>query len=98
MSFESFISMGAAVAGAKVAQQLHDQDLDFRLDALQVGMERYRSRGVTDLPRATLTEMFGGDPVLDDPRIQERFRQWQSAGIVEVVGRDECYIRITGRS
>ncbi len=97
MSFENFLGMGATVAGAQLAQELHDQDLDFRLDALQVGMERYRSKGMTDLPRAILTEIFGGDPQLNDPRVQARFRKWQSSGAVELVGRDDCYIRITGR-
>ncbi len=97
MSFENFLGMGATVSGAQVAQELHDQDLDFRLDALQVGMERYRTQGVTALPRSILTEIFGGDPQLDDPRVQERFHRWQKAGAVELVGRDDCYIRITGR-
>jgi hypothetical protein len=94
MPFESFLGLGAAVSGPA---ELHDQDIDYRLDALLVGMERIRSRGQTDVPRALLLGFFGDDRQLGHPRVQERFRQWEHAGRVKVVGDEECYLRITGR-
>src|SRR5437016_13483687 len=48
LSFETFLGMNAESAPPK---ELLDQDIDFRLDALQVGMERYRCAGKPDLPR-----------------------------------------------
>ena len=96
MPFESFLGMGAAIGGA-ATDQLHDQDIEFRLDALLVGMERIRSRGQTDVPRALLLGFFGDDRQLAHPRVQARFREWESAGQVKLVGREECYLRITGR-
>ena len=96
MPFESFLGFGAAGMGAG-NDQLHEQDIDFRLDALLVGMERIRSRGQTDVPRAILLGFFGDDRQLAHPRVQARFREWESAGQVKLVGGEECYLRITGR-
>ena len=96
MPFESFLGLGAAVAPPS-GDHLHDQDIEFRLDALLVGMERIRSRGQTDVPRALLLGFFGDDRQLAHPRVQQRFREWETAGQVKLVGKDECYLRITGR-
>lgn len=96
MPFESFLGLGAATTNA-ASSELHDQDIEYRLDALLVGMERIRSRGMTAVPRSLLLGFFGDDAQLRHPRVQERFREWQQAGQVEVLGSDECYLRITGR-
>jgi hypothetical protein len=97
MPFESFLGLGAATTGAAATAELHDQDIDYRLDALLVGMERIRSRGSTEVPRAILLGFFGDDAHLMHPRVQARFREWEEAGQVLVVRGDECYLRITGR-
>jgi hypothetical protein len=97
MPFESFLGLGAATTSAAATAELHDQDIDYRLDALLVGMERIRSRGSTEVPRAILLGFFGDDAHLMHPRVQARFREWEEAGQVLVVRGDECYLRITGR-
>ena len=94
MPFESFLGLGAAVADQT---ELHDQDVDYRLDALLVGMERIRSRGQTEVPRSLLLGFFGDDRQLAHPRVMARFREWAAAGQVEFVGADDCYLRIVGR-
>jgi hypothetical protein len=96
MPFESFLGLGAATTNAQ-SVELHDQDIEYRLDALLVGMERIRSRGLTTVPRAVLLGFFGDDAHLLHPRVQARFREWENAGQVEVLGGEECYLRITGR-
>ena len=96
MPFESFLGLGAAVASSP-SQELHDQDIEYRLDALLVGMERIRSRGQKDIPRAILLGFFGDDRQLMHPRVIARFAEWESAGRVQFVGGEECYLRITGR-
>jgi hypothetical protein len=96
MPFESFLGLGAATNNT-ASTELHDQDIEYRLDALLVGMERIRSRGLTAVPRAVLLGFFGNDAHLLHPRVQARFREWEAAGQVEVLGGDECYLRITGR-
>ena len=95
LDFESFLGLGSVVTDA--APDLLDEDIAFRLDALQVGMERFRSQGISAVPRAFLASVFGGEQHVDDPRVQARFRAWQAAGGVEVVGADDCYLRIVGR-
>lgn len=95
MPFESFLGFGSAVTST--GAELHDQDIDYRLDALLVGMERIRSRGQADVPRAVLLGFFGDDRQLGHPRVQARFREWETAGRVQLVGNEECYLRITGR-
>ena len=95
MPFESFLGLGAAVAATP--PELHDQDVEYRLDALLVGMERIRSRGMTAVPRSLLLGFFGDDRQLGHPRVQARFREWERAGQVRVVGGEECYLEITGR-
>jgi hypothetical protein len=95
LDFESFLGLGSVVADA--TPELLDEDIAFRLDALQVGMERFRSQGVSTVPRTFLAAVFGGEQHIDDPRVQARFRAWQSAGGVVLVGADDCYLRITGR-
>jgi hypothetical protein len=97
MPFESFLGLGAATTSAAATAELHDQDIDYRLDALLVGMERIRSRGSTEVPRAILLGFFGDDAHLMHPRVQARFREWEEAGQVLVVRGEECYLRITGR-
>ena|SRR5258708_31591244 len=96
LTFESFLGLGSSVAGAGTPELL-DEDIAFRLDALQVGMERFRGQGVSAVPRTFLASVFGGEQHIEDPRVQARFRAWQAAGGVEVVGSDECYLRIVGR-
>lgn len=95
MPFESFLGLGAAAA-SQPKQELHDTDIEFRLDALLVGMERIRSRGQTAVPRAILANFFGDEHLLH-PRVIERFSEWEEAGRVEFVGNEDCYLRITGR-
>lgn len=96
LPFEHFLGMSSAVT-AQPAGELLDEDIEFRLDALQVGMERFRSQGVFDVPRSILIGVFGSERTLQHPRVQARFRAWQASGGVEFVGRDDCYLRIRGR-
>ena len=96
LTFESFLELGSA-GGGMATPELLDEDIAFRLDALQVGMERFRSQGVSTVPRTFLATVFGGEQHIDDPRVQARFRDWQATGGVELVGADDCYLRITGR-
>lgn len=96
LTFESFLELGSAAGGA-VTPELLDEDIAFRLDALQVGMERFRSQGVSSVPRTFLATVFGGEQHIDDPRVQARFRAWEASGGVQLIGADDCYLRITGR-
>lgn len=94
LTFETFLGLGAAT---NAQSELHDQDIDYRLDALLVGMERFRASGSTDVPRALLLGFFGDDAHLLHPRVQQRFREWERNGQVQIVGGEECYLRITAR-
>jgi len=91
LSFEMFLSMNAEAGPDK---ELHDQDVDFRLDALEVVMERIRSSGRSEVPRALLTHLFGGDGQLNHPRVIARLAAWEEDGKVEFVGQEECYLRV----
>ena len=91
LAFETFLTMNAESGPAK---ELLDQDVDFRLDALQVGMERIRSSGRSEVPRALLLHLFGGPAQLNHPRVIARLAAWEEDGRVEFVGREECYLRI----
>lgn len=96
LPFEQLLGIGGVVAGSS-AGDLLARDVEFRLDALEVGLERYRKEGLTDVPRAFLATVFGGDGHIDDARIQARFRAWEAAGAVRIVGEEACYLRIVGR-
>jgi hypothetical protein len=96
MPFESFLGLGAATASPAI-EHLHEQDIEYRLDALLVGMERIRAQGKTSVSRALLLGYFGDEHQLAHPRVQARFQEWEQAGRVVVVGGEECYLRITGR-
>src|ERR1043165_3820225 len=96
LTFESFLEFGSA-AGSAATPELLDEDIAFRLDALQVGMERFRSQGVSAVPRTFLATVFGGEQHIDDPRVPARFLAWQAGGGVELVGAEDRYLRITGR-
>jgi len=93
LDFETFLGMNPE---AGKADALLDQDIDFRLDALQVGMDRIRGRGETEVPRSVLTHIFGDEHV-EHPRVQRRLIEWALSGIVELVREDDCYLRIVGR-
>ena len=94
LDFETFLGMNPDAG--KPAAVLLDQDIDFRLDALQVGMDRIRSRGETDVPRSVLTHIFGSEEQLEHPRVQKRLLEWALSGAVELVRDDDCYLRIVG--
>jgi hypothetical protein len=94
MPFESFLGLGSTTAEKG---DLLAEDIEFRLDALMVGMEVSRSRGMTDIPRTTLIGIFGDDRHLEHPRVQQRFEEWERAGRVQVMRGEDCYLRITGR-
>jgi hypothetical protein len=93
LDFETFLGMNPE-AGSSAAALL-DQDIDFRLDALMVGMERIRTRGETAVPRSVLTHIFGERHV-EHPRVQKRLLEWALSGAVELVRDEECYLRIVG--
>ena len=96
MPFESFLGLGAIVSSAS-SPDLLDEDVEYRLDALLVGMERIRAQGMTNVPRALVLGYVGDEAHLSHPRVRQRFREWEEAGSVQVVGSDECYLRIMGR-
>jgi hypothetical protein len=96
MPFEAFLGLGAVISRRDDGELL-DEDIEYRLDALLVGMERIRSRGVMNVSRSLLLGFFGDERQLGHPRVQSRFREWEEAGRVLVVGSDECYLRILGR-
>src|SRR5260370_17060578 len=79
LPFESFLGMSSNLSAADRGQ-LHDLDVDFRLDALLVGMERIRSRGVDAVPRAVLTAIFQEEP-LPHPPVPPPLHQLQPAGV-----------------
>ena len=93
LDFERFLRMNPEAG--KPADVLLDQDIDFRLDALMVGMERIRGRGETAVPRSVLTHLFGERHV-EHPRVQKRLLEWALSGAVELVRDDDCYLRIVG--
>lgn len=95
MPFESFLGLSAAISSSTA--ELHDRDIEYRLDALLVGMERIRAVGKTDVPRALILGFVGDDRHLLHPVVQARFRAWEEAGTIEFVGAESCYLRITGR-
>jgi hypothetical protein len=95
MPFESFLGLGAVTNAAP--GELLEQDIEYRLDALLVGMERIRSRGVTNVSRSLLLGFFGDERQLRHPRVQSRFREWEQDGRVKVVGAEDCYLRILCR-
>lgn len=98
MDFDDFLRLGAVTSAHEDhAKPLDDQDLEFRLDGLLVGMERLRSRGTLDITRTGLLGFFGENLVLEDPRIRARFEEWQDQGMILVVGRDDCYLKILKR-
>jgi hypothetical protein len=92
MPFESFLGLGAALTPGTT---LLEEDIEFRLDALQVGMDRSRSRGITIIPRQLLALMLG--EAIEHPRVQQRFHEWEQTGSVQLLRGEDCYLRITGR-
>lgn len=96
MPFEAFLGLGAVINRGDSGELL-DEDIEYRLDALLVGMERIRSRGATNVSRSHLLGFFGDERQLRHPRVQSRFREWEEAGRVEVIGNEECYLRILAR-
>lgn len=96
LPFENFLGLGASTRTADVSDLL-DEDIEFRLDALMVAIERLRMSGTDTVPRALLVSMLGSARVLADKRVQWRLSEWAVAGAVEIVGVDDCYLRIKGR-
>jgi hypothetical protein len=98
MPFESFLGLGAVSQSQGAGNPpLLDEDIDYRLDALLVGMERIRSRGASDVPRSLLVRFLGDEQQLAHPRVRARFQSWEAAGQVRVLGTEDCYLRITSR-
>ena len=94
LAFETFLEMNATGMATKASAALLDEDVEFRLDALQVGIERLRGRGQTDVPRSLFTSMLGDDAHLNHPRVRQRLDAWQRAGAVEFVGSDDCWLKV----
>jgi hypothetical protein len=94
LAFETFLEMNATGLATRASAMLLDEDVEFRLDALQVGIERLRGRGQSDVPRALFTSMLGDDTQLNHPRVRQRLDAWERAGAVEFVGNDDCWLRV----
>lgn len=95
LSFEGFLEMKAQLDEPST-EALLDEDVEFRMDALQVNLDRLRSRGTDSVPRALLMHMFGNLAHLNHPRVIQRVREWEERGAVEFVGSEDCYLRILG--
>jgi hypothetical protein len=96
MPFENFLGMGASFNTSAADGDLLDEDIEYRLDALLVSMERIRSRGVTTVARSLLLGFFD-ERQLHHPRVISRIAEWEDDGRVQFVGAEECYLRIVGR-
>jgi hypothetical protein len=94
MAFEEFLNLGAAYS--RKPTKLHEQDIEYRFDALRVLIDRMLDAGVTDVTRAALKEMFSGVS-LADPGIQSRLIEWESAGFIQILGWEDCYLRVKKR-
>lgn len=94
MAFEEFLNLGAAYSRRPTS--LHDQDLEYRFDALRVMIDRMLDAGVTDVSMSSLKEMFSGVS-LADPRIQAQLIEWETAGCIQILGWEECYVRVRKR-
>ena len=94
LAFETFLEMNTTGLANRASAMLLDEDVEFRLDALQVGIERLRGRGQTDVPRALFTSMLGDDTQLNHPCVRQRLDAWERAGAVEFVGNDDCWLRV----
>jgi hypothetical protein len=94
LAFETFLEMNATGLASRASALLLDEDVEFRLDALQVGIERLRGRGQTDVPRALFTSMLGDDTQLNHPRVRQRLDAWERSGAVEFVGSDDCWLKV----
>jgi len=94
MPFEEFLNLGAAYS--RRPTELHDQDIEYRFDALRVMIDRMMDARVTDVTKAALKAMFSGVS-LADPRIQAHLLEWENAGYIQIRGWDECYFRVVRR-
>lgn len=94
MAFEEFLNLGAAYSSKPT--KLHDQDIEYRFDALRVMIDRMLDAGVTDVTKGALKDMFSGVS-LADPRIQSQLLEWETLGYIQILGWEECYVRIRKR-
>jgi len=94
MPFEEFLNLGAAYS--RKPTKLHDQDIEYRFDALRVMIDRMIDLGVTDVTKGALKDMFSGVS-LADPEIQARLLEWENAGFIQILGWDDCYFRVRKR-
>jgi len=94
MPIEEFLNLGAAYS--RKPTKLHDQDIEYRFDALRVMIDRMLDVGVTDVTKSALKDMFSGVS-LADPEIQARLIEWENAGYIQILGWDDCYFRIRKR-
>lgn len=94
MAFEDFLGIGAQLAAKP--QKLDDQDIEYRLDALRVALDRLFDRELRDVSKMAIKAMFSGVS-LADPRIQARLLEWESDGAVQILGTEECYLRLVRR-
>jgi hypothetical protein len=94
MAFEDFLGIGAQLATKP--ERLDDTDIEYRLDALRVALDRLFDRDQRDVSKAAIKEMFSGVS-LADSRIQARLLEWENDGGVRILGTEECYVRLVKR-
>ena len=94
MAFEDFLGISAQLA--RKPEKLDDTDIEYRLDALRVALDRLWDRNQRDVSKVAIKEMFSGVS-LADPRIQARLLEWEGDGSVRILGTEECYLRIVRR-
>ncbi|MGA7616152.1 MAG: hypothetical protein WBX15_13330 [Thermoanaerobaculia bacterium] len=95
MDFEEFISLTQRTLDPN-SGVLSDEDLAYRLDALLVSLDRFRMKGILDLPKLLFVELFGEKGV-EDPRFSRRMNEWQDRGLLLFVGREDCFVKILRR-
>lgn len=57
------------------------------------GLNRFYADGYTKWPKATFQKMFG-EVNIANPHIQSVLHEWEAAGLIRFVGRDDYYIEV----
>ncbi len=71
-----------------------DQEVDYLLGVAQAGINKSWSEGFYEWSNEEFGVLLHERVDLEDPRVQAGLQEWEKAGVIQLVGKEDVYFKV----
>ena len=65
------------------------------LEILRAGINRFYSEGMIEWKLKDVLIHVGKSGLhMDEPLVEQTFKEWEKMGVIEIVGKEDCFFRV----